>query len=153
MGKTVEVILRRRVADLGDVGEVVDVKAGYARNYLLPQGLAYEATEQNRHRLQTERAAALMEEERARERALALVERLQGLSVTFSMRAADEGKLYGSVTPRDIAERLREEGVEVQAKNVDLKDSIKALGVYSVDIRPYPDVEASIKVWVIKEEE
>lgn len=153
MGKTVEVILRRRVADLGDVGEVVGVKAGYARNYLLPQGLAYEATEEGRHRLETERTAALQEEERSKERAVALVGRLEGISITFSMRAAEEGKLYGSVTPRDIAEKLEEEGIEVPAKNVELTEPIKALGVYSVEIQPYPEVTASVKVWVIKEED
>lgn len=153
MGKNVEIILRRRVADLGDVGDVVDVKAGYARNYLLPQGLAYPATEENRHRIEQEREKALAEEQRARERAERLAERLQGVSITFSMRAAEEGKLYGSVSPRDIASKLEEEGYEVEPRHTQLVEPIKALGVYSVPLRLHPDVETSVKVWVIKEEE
>lgn len=152
MAKTQEVILRRKVDELGDVGDVVNVKRGYARNYLLPQGLAYVATEQNRRRLDQERAAALMAEERDRANAQAVAARLNGLSITFSMLAGEEGKLYGSVGPRDIAAKLGEEGFDVHGRHVVLKEPIKALGVYSVLIRLYPEVEASVKVWVIKEE-
>ncbi len=152
MAKTQDVILRRKVDNLGDIGEVVTVRSGYARNYLLPQGLAYPATEESRRLLQQERARALMAEERDRESAKLLAERLEGASITFSMLAAEEGKLYGSVGPRDIAGKLSEAGYEVHAKHVQLVESIKALGVYSVPVRLYPEVEASVKVWVIKEE-
>lgn len=153
MARNQEVILRRKVDNLGDVGDVVTVKSGYARNYLLPQGLAYPATEQSRRLLEQERTAALLEEERDRSRARALAERLEGISITFSMLAGEEGKLYGSVGPRDIAGQLGAEGYAVHAKHVLLVEPIKALGVYSVPIRLYPEVEASVKVWVIKEEE
>ncbi len=152
MGKTQELILRRKVEYLGDVGDVVTVKAGYARNYLLPQGLAYPATEENRRRLEQERAAALAAEERDRARAAAVAERLAGTSITFAMRAGEEGKLYGSVGPRDVAAKLSEQGFEVHGRHVHM-EPIKALGVYSVPIRLYPGVEVSVKVWVIKEEE
>jgi large subunit ribosomal protein L9 len=131
---------------------MVSVRKGYARNYLLPQGLAYVATEQNRRRLDQERAAALLAEERDRSNAEAVAARLNGLSITFSMLAGDEGKLYGSVGPRDIAAMLSEEGFDIHGRHVVLKEPIKALGVYSVLIRLYPEVEASVKVWVIKEE-
>jgi large subunit ribosomal protein L9 len=131
---------------------VVSVKRGYARNYLLPQGLAYPATEQNRRLLDQERAAALLAEERDRSNAQAVADRLDGLSITFSMLAGEEGKLYGSVGPRDIAGKLSDEGFDVHGRHVVLKESIKALGVYSVLIRLYPDVEASVRIWVIKEE-
>jgi large subunit ribosomal protein L9 len=153
VGKHLEVILRRRVEDLGDVGDVVSVKSGYARNYLLPQGLAYAATEQNRRRLAQERTAALLAEERDRDRARGLAERLEGASITFSMLAGEEGKLYGSVGPRDIAAQLSEQGHDVHGRHVVMKEPIKALGVYSVPIRLYPEVEASVKVWVVKREE
>jgi large subunit ribosomal protein L9 len=153
VAKTQEVILRRRVENLGDVGDVVSVKRGYARNYLLPQGLAYVATEQNQRRLEQERTSALQAEERDRARARAVAERLDGVSITFSMRAAEEGKLYGSVGPRDIASKLSEQGFDVHGRHVHMTEPIKALGVYSVPIRLYPEVEASVKVWVIKEEE
>lgn len=152
MAKTQDVILRRKVDNLGDVGDVVSVKRGYARNYLLPQGLAYSATEQNRRLLDQERAAALLAEERDRASARLVADRLHGLSITFSMLAGEEGKLYGSVGPRDIAAKLGEEGYDIHGRHVMLKEPIKALGVYSVPIRLYPEVEASIKVWVIKEE-
>lgn len=152
MAKTQEVILRRKVDELGDVGDVVSVKRGYARNYLLPQGLAYVATEQNRRRLDQERAAALLAEERDRANAQGVAARLNGFSITFSMLAGEEGKLYGSVGPRDIAAKLTEEGFDIHGRHVILKEPIKALGVYSVLIRLYPEVEASVKVWVIKEE-
>lgn len=152
MGKNEEVILRRKVANLGDVGDVVTVRAGYARNYLLPQGLAYRATEGNRNRLEQERSAALAVEERERTRAEATAGRLEGMSITFSMLAGDEGRLYGSVGPRDLASRLEEQGFEVDGRQIQLHEPIKALGVYSVPVRLYPGVEASVKVWVIKEE-
>ena len=153
MGKNVEIILRRRVENLGDVGDVVGVKAGYARNYLFPQGLAYRATDENRRLLEQERASALAAESRERESAQALARKLEGMSITFSMRAAEEGKLYGSVGPRDISDKLEEEGYAVEGKHVRLPEPIKALGVYSVTLQLHPDVDTSVKVWVIKEEE
>lgn len=152
MARNQEVILRRKVENLGEVGDIVSVKPGYARNYLLPQGLAYQATEQNRRRLEQERAAALMAEERDWGDARAVADRLEGVSITFSMLAADEGKLYGSVGPRDIAAQLSEQGFDVHGRHVALQEPIKALGVYAVPIKLYPEVEASVKVWVIKEE-
>jgi large subunit ribosomal protein L9 len=152
VAKTQNVILRRKVDNLGDVGDVVSVKRGYARNYLLPQGLAYAATDQNRRLLDQERSAALVAEERDRSNARLIADRLEGVSITFSMLAGEEGKLYGSVGPRDIAAKLSEEGFDIHGRHVVLKEPIKALGVYSVLVRLYPDVEASTKVWVIKEE-
>lgn len=153
MARNLEVILRRKVDNLGDVGDIVTVKPGFARNYLLPQGLAYQATDANRLLLDNERTAAMAAEEQDRSSARVLAKKLEGVSITFSMLASDEGKLYGSVGPRDIAGQLSEQGHEVQARHVLLPDTIKMLGVYSVPIRLYPEVEASVKVWVIKEEE
>ena len=153
VARNLEVILRRKVENLGDVGDVVTVKPGFARNYLLPQGLAYAATDQNRRLLEHERSAALAAEERDRSQAQALADKLEGVSITFSMLAGEEGKLYGSVGPRDIAGELSEQGYDVRARHVLLADTIKMLGVYSVPIRLYPEVEASVKVWVVKEEE
>lgn len=152
MAKNQEVILRRKVENLGDVGDVVTVKPGYARNYLLPQGLAYPANEQSRRRLEQERAAALMAEDRDRDAARLVAGRLEGVSITFSMLAGEEGKLYGSVGPRDIAHELSGQGFDVHGRHIALQEPIKALGVYSVPVRLYPEVEASIKVWVVKEE-
>jgi large subunit ribosomal protein L9 len=153
VARNLEVILRRKVENLGDVGDVVAVKSGFARNYLLPQGLAYAATDANRKLLDQERSAAMVAEERDRSSARMLAEKLEGVSITFSMLAGEEGKLYGSVGPRDISSELGNQGYDVKARHVLLPDTIKMLGVYSVPIRLYPEVEASVKVWVVKEEE
>ncbi len=152
MAKTIEVILRRKVGELGEVGDFVNVKAGYARNYLVPHGLAYQATEENRRRLEQEREAALAAEEKERETAAELAAQIQGVSITFSMLAGEEGKLYGSVGPREIAHELGDQGFDVAGRHVVLNEPIKALGVYSVPIKFHPDVQSAIKVWVIKEE-
>ena len=152
MARNQDVILRRKVDNLGDVGDMVSVKPGYARNYLLPQGLAYAATEQNRKRLESERTAALLVEELDRNNAKEVAQQLEGVSITFSMLAGEEGKLYGSVGPKDVAGQLSEMGFDIHGRHVSLVEPIKALGVYSVPIKLYPEVEASVKVWVIKEE-
>ncbi len=147
-----QVILKERLENLGEVGEVVNVKPGYARNYLIPQGLAYEATEANVRRLEQERAR---EERRAADTLAAARERagsIEGLSLTFTARAAQEGRLFGSITAADIAERLAEQGIEVDRRQIELEEPIKSLGVFNVPIRLHAQVRPEIKVWVIKEE-
>ena len=147
-----QVILRERLDHLGNAGEVVDVKAGYARNYLIPQGLAYEATAGNVRRIESERARTLQKEAataaEARERAKAI----EGISLTFHARAGQEGKLFGSITSGDIAEKLAEQGVVIDRRSIELEEPIKALGVTSVPIRLHPQVHPEIKVWVIAED-
>lgn len=147
-----QVILREQLDHLGDAGEVVQVKPGYARNYLIPQGLAYEATEGNLHRLERERAQAEKRAARAFSQARERASGLEGQSITFSVRAGQEGRLFGSITPADIAERLAEQGIEVDRRQIDIDEPIKALGVFTVPIRLHADVRSEIKVWVIKEE-
>lgn len=147
-----QVILRERLENLGEAGAVVEVKPGYARNYLIPQGLAYEASEANVRRIEAERAKA---QRRATDQLSAARERagsIEGISLTFNARAAQEGRLFGSITAGDIAERLAEQGVEVDRRQIELDEPIKALGVFSVPIRLHADVRPEIKVWVIKEE-
>jgi large subunit ribosomal protein L9 len=150
--KHVEVILRRKVESLGDIGDLVRVKPGYARNYLLPKGFAYLATPENKRRLEQERARALEAEAREREAALALAAKLDGLSITFQVMAGEEGKLYGSVGAADIVEKLGELGFEIEKRQVGLEEPIRTLGAYSVPIKLHPDVRPEVKVWVIKEE-
>ncbi len=147
-----QIILKERLENLGQPGDVITVKPGYARNYLIPKGLAFEATEANLRRI--ERASAQLqrraEEEvtSARKQASAV----EGLSVTFTARAGDEGKLFGSITAGDIAEKLAEQGVTVDRRQVLLDEPLKALGVFTVPIRLHADVRPEIKVWVIKDE-
>lgn len=139
---------------LGEEGEVVSVKPGYARNYLLPRGMAYRATDANVQRLEDERRR---EEERERRDYLEAGRRasqLEGISLTFEKRAGEESKLFGSVTNAHIADRLNEEDLdfEVDRKQIDLDEPIKALGVYSVPVDLGSDVSMEVKIWVIKEE-
>ncbi len=148
----VEVILRKDVVDLGRAGEMVQVRPGYARNYLIPQRIALLATEGNRRRFEEERRQVEQSAERDREQATELAGELEGQSVTFTRRAGEEGRLFGSVTAADIADELEREGVSVDRHLIRLEDPIKDLGVYDVSIRLHAEVEPVLKVWVVAEE-
>lgn len=147
-----QVILKERLENLGDAGEVVTVKPGYARNFLIPKGLAYEANEANVRRLDRERARIQQEAAAQLEEATKRAASLEEVSVTFTARAGDEGRLFGSITSSDIADKLAEQGVEVDRRQIQLDEPIKALGVFNVPVRLHADVRPEIKVWVIKEE-
>ena len=146
-----DVILRENVDNLGNAGEVVSVKDGYARNFLLPRGLAYQATDGNRRRLDAERA------QKGRKYALEVSgakdigDRLGAVSLTFTMKAGEGDKLFGSVTASDVAERLAGEGFTVDKKQIELDEPIKALGVYKVPVRLHAEVKPEVRVWVVKE--
>lgn len=146
-----EVILRQAVENLGHPGDIVKVSPGYARNFLLPRGVAYEATPGNRKRIERERQRLEAAEESRRSSAQEYAAKLEQVSLTFSARVGDEGKLFGSVTSADIAQQLAEQGHVVEKRQIDLKEPIKALGVYRVPIRLHADVHPEIKVWVIKQ--
>ena len=146
-----EVILRQAVDNLGHPGDVVDVTNGYARNYLLPRGFAFPATEGNKKRIQQEKARLEAAEEARRTTAQQLADRLAEVSITFAARVGEEGKLFGSVTAADIAQQLEAQGYHVEKRLVDLHEPIRALGVYRVPVRLHADVRPEIKVWVIKQ--
>ena len=146
-----EIILRQAVENLGKPGDVVKVKSGYARNYLLPHGLAYEATPGNLKRIQQERDRLEAAENERRGAAQGIAEKLEQVSLTFSARVGDEGKLFGSVTAADIAQQLEAQGFHLEKRQIDLHDPIKALGVYRVPIRLHADVKPEVRVWVIKQ--
>jgi large subunit ribosomal protein L9 len=145
-----EVILRQAVENLGKPGEVVKVSNGYARNYLLPRGVAFEATPGNLKRIQQERNRLEAAENERRGSAQGLAEKLEQVQLTFSSRVGDEGKLFGSVTSADIAQQLEAQGFHVEKRQIDLHEPIKALGVYRIPIRLHADVKPEIRVWVIK---
>ena len=146
-----EVILREAVDKLGHPGDIVTVSAGYARNFLLPRGVAYEATPGNKKRIAQEKERLEAAENARREAAASVAKRLEEVSLTFSAKVGEEGKLFGSVTAADIAHQLEAQGFkEVEKRMVDLHEPIKALGVYKVAIRLHADVKPEIKVWVIK---
>lgn len=148
----VEVILREDVENLGSVGDVVDVKPGYARNYLVPQGKAYEATAGNKRRLTEDRQRLERVAARARTAAEKLASQLDGRSVTFAVRSGEGGRLFGSVTNADIAEKLAEDGVTIDRHSIRLEEPLKQLGAYTVAIHLHADVRPEIKVWVVSEE-
>jgi|AP12_2_1047962.scaffolds.fasta_scaffold01742_5 large subunit ribosomal protein L9 len=149
----VQVILRQAVDELGEIGEVVDVKQGYARNFLIPQGIAYEANDANQKRFEEERRHILERSARDLDRAKAVAERIDGQSVSFSVRAGEEGKLFGSVTAADISEALAEKGLEVDRHLIRLEEPIKQLGVYRVTVRLHAEVRPEVTVWVVAEGE
>ncbi len=149
-----KVILKEDMENLGTSGDVVDVKPGYARNYLIPQGFAYEASEANVRRLEAEKAKA---EERARRDYLEARRRasqLEGVSLTFHARAGEEGKLFGSVTNGDITDRLNalELDFEVDRRQVDLEEPLKQLGAFMVPVRLFSEVVVEVEVKVEREE-
>jgi len=146
-----EVILRQAVEKLGKPGDVVKVTNGYARNYLLPRGIAFEATPGNLKRIAQEKERLEAAENERRAAAQALAEKLEQVSLTFSARVGEEGKLFGSVTNTDIAHQLEAQGFQIEKRQIDLHEPLKTLGVFRVPIRLHADVKPEIKVWVIKQ--
>ncbi|HVH10568.1 MAG TPA: 50S ribosomal protein L9 [Gemmatimonadales bacterium] len=146
-----EVILRETVQHLGAAGDVVKVKDGYARNYLLPKGLAYPATEANKKRIAYE--ATRLATQRAAEKSAAETEatRLAAVQLSFMVKVGEEDKLYGSVTAGDIQRKLEELGIHVDKRRVDLAEPIRELGEFKVGIKLHPDVRPEIQVTVVKE--
>ena len=146
-----EIILREDVQHLGRAGDVVKVKDGYARNYLLPKALAYPATEVNKRKIAYE--AARIAKQRAAEKQTAETEsaRLADLRLTFAVKVGEEDKLYGSVAAGDIQRKLEEAGFHIDKRKVDLPEPIRELGEFRVGIKVHPDVRPEILVSVIKE--
>ncbi len=146
-----EVILREDIEHLGRAGEIVGVKAGYARNFLIPRGLAYRATAANKQRVESERRRR--EERHAAERATAeqLAEQMASLSLTFTARTGEGEKLFGSITAADIAEQLKAHGHSVDKRHIELAEPIKMVGIYKVPVRLDRGVVAEVRVWVVKE--
>ena len=148
----VRIILRQDVENLGEIGDIVDVKPGYARNYLLPQGFAYEATPANLKRHEEERKHLVNRSLRDRDRAEKVAEKLEGVSVTLKVKAGEEGRLFGSVTTSDIAEALGGQRIEIDRHIIRLAEPIKQLGVYKVPVRLHAEVQPEISVWVVAED-
>jgi large subunit ribosomal protein L9 len=146
-----DVILTADVAHLGKAGEVVRVKDGYARNFLIPEGLAHHATDANKRRMTAEagrRATqAASEQTAAEERA----GQLRRVSLTFTAKAGEGDRLFGSITAADIAGKLAEAGHKVDKRSIELEEPIRAIGVYQVAVRLHPAVRGEVRVWVVKE--
>ena len=146
-----KILLREDYEGLGEAGETINVKDGFARNFLIPRGVAYIATEQNQKRYKNDIKQKSWQVERDKHKAEELAKKLESVSCTISVQVGEEDKLFGSVTSQNIADSLKEQGYEVDKKKIQLEEPIKSLGIYSVVIKLHPDVDASVKVWVVKE--
>lgn len=146
-----DVLLQEDVEHLGHRGQVVRVRAGFGRNYLLPQGLAIEATAGNKRMIEEQRRVLAKREEREHTAARSDAERLEGLVLRFERRVGEHGILYGSVTALDIAEALKEQGINIERRRIALRDHIKEVGDYDIAIKLHRDVAPAIKVQVRKE--
>jgi large subunit ribosomal protein L9 len=147
----IEVILRDDVKSLGRAGELVRVKPGYARNYLLPHGLAYEATEGNKKRIAAEGRARTTRQQAERADAEKFAAALSGVTITLTGKAGEEGKLFGSITAQDVADALARQGHAVDKRRIELEHPIKTLGQHTVAIRLPHEVHAEVRVSVVAE--
>jgi large subunit ribosomal protein L9 len=146
-----KVILKSDVKDLGRIGEVVNVKDGFARNFLLPQGLAAEASTKNVKAFEHEKKKILEMAKKVKAGAAGLGEQIAAAKVTIKAKAGEEDKLFGSVTSMDIAEALKAEGIEIDKKKIYLDEPIKRLGEYTVTIKLHSEVSAQLNVQVVPE--
>jgi len=142
----VQVILREELPNLGTIGDVVKVKPGYARNYLLPRGLAVEASVRNLHGLEHQKRVIADKRLREQKSASAVADKLTGVTLVFAVRAGEDGKLFGSVTNQDIHRQLEERGFTIERRRILLDEPIKSLGTHTVSVYVGPDTRAALKV-------
>lgn len=143
-----KIILLQEIDTLGKAGEVKEVKDGYARNYLLPRGLAMEATSRAMKELEARRDALLRREKEELDKMKGLADKLAGYKILIKARAGDTGKLFGSVTSKDIVDQLKKEGYNIDRRKIELSEPIRSLGTYQAGIKLYPDISVEIEVRV-----
>ncbi|KMQ52910.1 50S ribosomal protein L9p [Chitinispirillum alkaliphilum] len=147
-----QVVLMKDYGNLGKAMDVVTVKDGYARNYLIPSGVAVPATEGNKKIVAQAKNSAEKREEKKLKEARQLAKKIEQVPCTIPVKVGEEEKIFGSVTSQEIADLLNKEGFNIDKKAVGLDEPIKQLGVYNVKVNLYKDVYAKVKVWVVKEE-
>lgn len=146
-----KVILRKNFDQLGKVGEVVNVKDGYARNFLIPRQIAYQATAGNIRALEEEKKQIQKREAKELEEAQKLAVELEKVSVTIPVKVGEEDKIFGTVTNQMIVDALKEKGFEIDKRKVEITEQIKSLGIYTVSVKLHSNVTAAIKTWVVRE--
>ena len=146
-----KVILRKNYDQLGKIGDLVEVKNGYARNFLLPRQIAYIATKGNIRALEEEKQQLAKKEVKVLDSAKVLAAELENVSITIPVKVGEEDKIFGSVTSQMISDALKEKNYDIDKRKIDLEESIKALGIYSVNIKLHSDVSAVVKTWVVRE--
>jgi len=146
-----KVILRKQHEKLGNVGDVIDVKDGYARNYLIPRDFAFAANDGNMRALAEERKQADIRSTKELKAGEKMASELEKFSITLQMKVGEDEKVFGAVTGQMIAEALKEKGVDLDKRQIELEEPIKALGIYDVPVKLTQGVAAKIKVWVVRE--
>ena len=146
-----KVILRQNYESLGQIGQLVDVKEGYARNYLIPRKIAYVALEGNIRALEEEKKSVEKKKKQEIQAAENLGLELEKVSVTISVQVGEEDKIFGSVTTQMIADALKEKGYEIDKRKIEIQEPIKSLGIYGITIKLHPNVTTNIKVWVVRQ--
>ncbi|MCP4728071.1 MAG: 50S ribosomal protein L9 [bacterium] len=146
-----KVILRQDYETLGSAGDVVEVKPGYARNFLIPQRIALEMTKGNLKVLEEEKKRGEQKEVREKKLAEKLAEKLGKVSVTATVTVGEDDRIFGTITSQNVSDLLKEKGFEIDKKQIAIEEQIKALGIYPVSIKLNQGVEASIKLWVVKD--
>ncbi len=147
-----KVILKEDVKSLGRAGEIVNVSEGYARNYLIPKGLALVADEKNIKAFETQKKKIIEKIEKEKEEAILFAERLRTLFLTIKAKAGEEGKLFGSITTMDISEALRKEGIELDRKRIQLPEPIKRTGEYRIPVKLSHDITSEFTVRIVNED-
>ena len=146
-----KVILRKNFEKLGNVGEVVEVKDGYARNFLIPRNIAYLASKGNTKALEEEKVQIAKKAVKELEASQKLASELEKVSITIPVKVGEEDKIFGSVTNQMIADALKEKGYEIDRRKIEIDEQIKSLGIYTVKIKLHHDVIASVKTWVVRD--
>ena len=149
---TTKIILRQDYENLGNIGDVVDVKSGYARNFLIPRGIAYHATTGALRAVEAEKHAYNAKQTRLEEDARAIGEKLESVSITIPMKVGEEDRLFGSVTAQMISEELARQGHIIDRRSIQIEEPIKSLGMYDVSVKLHRDVTTTLKVFVVNEE-
>ncbi len=145
-----KVILREDVKDVGQAGQVVEVKSGYGRNFLIPRNLAIAATEANVRAIDEVKKQKTIREKKQRREAEIIKDKIEQLSISVPMLVGEDDKIFGSVTSHDLAELIEKDGIKVDRRMIQLEEPLKSLGVYTVPVKVDKDVVANLKVWVIK---
>lgn len=145
-----QVILKENVEHLGHIGDIVKVAPGYARNYLLPRGLAIEATEKNAKALEHAKRQLAYKKDKELQGARALAERIEAITLTLTHQAGEEGRLFGSVTNMELAEQLKANGLDIDRKKILLAEPIKQIGEFAVPVKIHPQITATLKGSVVK---
>lgn len=146
-----KVILRKDFETLGKIGDVVAVKDGYARNYLLPRQIAYRATTSSLRALEEEKKQHERQEQKQLKDAEKIASELEKVSITIAMKVGEDDKLFGSVTSQMIADSLKEKGFTVDKRTIELEEPIKTLGIFEVPVKLHTKISAKAKVWVVRE--